>query len=148
MSDKSAAKPHTSFGPMDFLLRLLASIVLVLITFNPTGYSYFHWFKEAFTGEGAHAIHYFAGVVLVVGWSIFIIATSRSLGGFGSFLSTAVIGTGIWLLADMGILRADSATAITWLILFALAILLAVGLSWAHIWRRLSGQIDVDEVHD
>ena len=77
-----------------------------------------------------------------------MIATSRSLGTLGTVLSAAVIGTGIWLLADIGMVRAGSATAITWLALVALAILLAIGLSWAHIWRRLSGQIEVDEVND
>ena len=148
MSDKSSDKPHKSFGFMDFLWRGIAAIALVFVTFNPSGYSYFHWFKDALAGEGAGAVHYFVGVVLLAGWSIFVIGTSRSLGTFGTVLSAAVIGTGIWLLADIGIIQTDSATAITWLSLIALALLLAVGLSWAHIWRRLSGQIDVDEVHD
>jgi len=96
----------------------------------------------------AHGCHYFVGVLLLSGWAIFVIATSRSLGTLGTVLSAAVIGTGIWLLADIGMVRAGSATAITWLALVALAILLAIGLSWAHIWRRLSGQIEVDEVND
>jgi len=148
MSDSSSDKPHKSFGVFDFLWRLIAAIILVLITFNPSGYSYFHWFKNAFSGEGAGALHYFVGVILLAGWAIFVIATSRSLGTFGTVLSAAVIGTGVWLLAEIGIIQANSATAVTWLSLIALAILLAVGLSWAHIWRRLSGQIDVDEVHD
>ena len=146
MTDSSSRKPHKSFGVLDFLWRVIASIVLVLITFNPSGYSYFHWAREALSGEGARALHYFVGVILLVGWAIFVIATSRSLGFLGTVLSAAVIGTGIWLLADIGVVQAGSATAITWLSLVALAILLAVGLSWAHIWRRLSGQLEVDEV--
>jgi len=148
MSDSSSGNPHKSFGAFDFLWRVAAAVFLVLITYNPSGFSYFHWFKYALSGEGVQAIHYFAGVILLAGWAIFVIATSRSLGTFGTLLSAAVIGTGIWLLTDIGIVRANSATAITWLALIALAVLLAVGLSWAHIWRRLSGQIEVDEVHD
>ncbi len=148
MSEQPSGKPHKSFGIPDFLWRVAASLLLVLITFNPSGYSYFHWFKEAFSGTGTSPLHYFVGVVLLAGWAIFIIATSRSLGKFGTVLSAAIIGTGIWLLADIGVVQAGSATAITWLALIALAVLLAVGLSWAHIWRRLSGQIEVDEVHD
>jgi len=148
MSDLTSGSPHKSFGILDFLWRLLAAIILVLITFNPSGFSYFHWFKGAFSGEGTSAIHYFAGVILLVGWAIFVIATARSLGTLGTVLGAAAIGTGLWLLADIGIIQAGSATAVTWLSLIALAILLAVGLSWAHIWRRLSGQVDVDEVHD
>lgn len=148
MSDPASGKPHRSFGIFDFLWRMSAAIILVLVTYNPSGYSYFHWFKSALSGDGAGAFHYFVGVVLLAGWAIFVIATSHSLGAFGTLLSAAVIGTGIWLLADLGIVQAESAAAITWLALIALAILLAVGLSWAHIWRRLSGQIEVDEVHD
>jgi len=148
MSDSSSGKAHKSFGLTDFLWRLIAAIALVLITFNPSGFSYFHWFKTAFSGEGAGALHYFLGVILLVGWAIFVIATIRSLGTLGTVLSVAVIGTGIWLLADIGIVQTGSATAVTWLVLITVAILLAVGLSWAHIWRRLSGQIEVDEVHD
>jgi hypothetical protein len=148
MSDLPAAKPHKSFGFLDFLWRVIAAVVLVLLTFNPSGYSYFHWFKDALSSNGAQAVHYFVGVLLLSGWAIFVIATSRSLGTLGTVLSAAVIGTGIWLLADIGMVRAGSATAITWLALVALAILLAIGLSWAHIWRRLSGQIEVDEVND
>ncbi len=144
-SNSSSGKPHKSFGATDFLWRLIAALVLVLLTFNPGGYSYFHWFKAALAGEGAQALHYFMGVILLVGWSIFLIATGRSLGTFGTILSAALIGTGIWLLTDVGIISADSATAVTWLVLIALAILLAVGLSWAHIWRRLSGQLEVDD---
>jgi hypothetical protein len=55
-----------------------------------------------------------------------------------------LLGTGIWLLVDVGVLHPDSTGAITWLALFALATLLAIGMSWSHIWRRLSGQLEVD----
>jgi hypothetical protein len=54
-------------------------------------------------------------------------------------------GSGIWLLVDVGVLRAGSMNAIAWLALFALGTLLAVGLSWSHVWRRLSGQLEVDD---
>lgn len=148
MSDSSSGKSHKSFGALDFLWRVVAALVLVLATYNPSGHSYFHWFKDAFSGEGAQALHYFVGVVLLAGWAIFVVATSRSLGTLGTVLSAAIVGTGIWLLVDIGVIHADSATALTWLSLIALAILLAIGLSWAHIWRRLSGQLEVDEAND
>jgi hypothetical protein len=34
---------------------------------------------------------------------------------------------------------------LTWVILLCLALLLAVGLSWSHVWRRLTGQYEVDD---
>ena len=148
MSDTTIRKPHKSFGAMDFLWRLVAALALVFVTFNPSGLSYIHWAKAAFSGEGLQAVHFFAGIILLIGWSIFIIATSRSLGTFGTILSVALMASGIWLLADIGIIQVDSATTVTWLVLIVLAFLLAVGLSWSHVWRRLSGQLEVDEVDD
>ena len=148
MSDSSSTKPHKSFGALDFLWRLIAAILLVLATFNPSGYSYVHWLKHALSGEGLLALHFFLGVVLLVGWTIYIVATSHSLGTLGTFLGAALIGTAIWLLADVGAIQVDSATSVTWLALIALGILLAIGLSWSHIWRRLSGQLEVDDDND
>jgi len=52
----------------------------------------------------------------------------------------------VWWLIDAGVLLADSVTTITWIALVSLSLLLAVGMSWSHIRRRLTGQVDVDEV--
>ena len=145
MNDHHPGKPHRSFGFMDFLWRWLAGLALVFATYNPSGWSYFHWVKADFGGDGLGPLHYFIGVILIAGWTIFVIATERSLGALGSVIGAALIGTGIWLLVDLGVLHAGSASTIGWLALFALATLLAIGLSWSHIWRRLSGQLEVDE---
>ena len=145
MNGKESGKRHRSFGIIDFLWRWAAALVLVFATYNPAGTSYYHWAKAAFDGAGLEPVHYFVGVILVAGWTIFIIATERSLGALGSIIGAALVGTGIWLLVDIGLLRAESMNTITWLAQFALATLLAIGLSWSHIWRRLSGQLEVDE---
>jgi len=144
MNDDSRSKPHRSFGFVDFLLRWAAALILVFATYNPSGKSFFHWARAAFSGEGLEPLHYFVGVILVACWTIFIIATERSLGALGSIISAALIGTGLWLLVDLGVLHADKMSTITWLALFALGTLLAIGLSWSHIWRRISGQLEVD----
>ena len=143
-------KPHRSFGILDFAWRWALALVLVFATFNPTGYSYYHWVAGALSAEGTglEALHYFLGVVLIAGWATFIVATQRSLDTLGIVILVALVGTGIWLLVDFGIIHADSTRAITWLALIALATILAVGMSWSHIWRRLSGQIDVDDTDD
>lgn len=148
MADRSERKPHQSFGLGDFVWRMLAALLLVLVTFNPSGYSYLHWARNAFTADTLGALHFFVGVVLLVGWSIYVIATSRSLGTFGTILGVALLGTAIWVLVDIGIIQVGSATTVTWLALIALALLLAIGLSWSHVWRRLSGQLEVDDSDD
>jgi hypothetical protein len=145
MNEPRIPDTRRAFGFIDFLWRWAAALVLVFLSYNPTGASWFHWARSAYEGSGLEPFHYFTGVILVAGWTMFIIATQRSLGFLGCLIGAAIIGTGIWLLVDIGILRAESMQAITWLALFALATLLAIGLSWSHIWRRMSGQLEVDE---
>jgi len=36
-------------------------------------------------------------------------------------------------------------SALSWVVLVCIAALLAIGLCWSHIWRRLTGQFEVDE---
>ena len=138
-------KLHASFGITDFLLRWIGALLLVLLTYNPSGTSYVHWFWESFTGDGLGALHFFVGAILLAGWAVLLYATSRSLGTIGAIIGAAVIGTAIWLLSDICLISADNTSAVVWLSLIALGTLLAVGLSWSHIWRRLSGQLEVDD---
>lgn len=145
MGDQAIVKTHQSFGFMDFLWRWGLSLVLVMLTYNPSGFSWLHWARNAFDGDGLGPINYFTGLILLAGWTMLVIATHRSLGMLGSIISVAIIGTGIWLLVDLGVLSADSVNAITWLALFVLATVLAIGLSWSHVWRRMSGQLEVDD---
>ena len=44
---------------------------------------------------------------------------SAWVGALGSIIGAAVIGTGIWLLVDLGVLHPESVTTIAWLALFA-----------------------------
>ena len=49
---------------------------------------------------------------------------------------------------SVGVLTVQSPDMITWVALICLSGLLALGLSWSHVRRRLTGQIDVDEVDE
>lgn len=136
------------FDWSSFVLRFVIALALVLLTYNPTGYSYFHWFKDALAAATAGPEHYFVGVVLIIGWVMFVRATILSLGGFGILLGAAFLGTLLWLLTEYDIVPAQSATAIVWITLVCIAGLLAIGMSWSHFRRRMSGQVDVDDVHE
>jgi len=59
-----------------------------------------------------------------------------------------VMGAIIWLLFDIGLLESHSVSAVTWISLICLALLLAIGVSWSHVWRRITGQINVEDVDD
>jgi hypothetical protein len=133
------------FGALSFLWRLIASAVLVVATYNPTGYSYFHWVRNAPSGTGLGPEHFVAGMVLVIGWVILLIATQRSLGTLGLALGVALLGGIVWLFVDIGWLSLSSVSAITWIVLVCLSVLLSIGLSWSHVWRRITGQYEVDD---
>ncbi len=142
---RSTDRVAREFTPLSFVWRLLFSLVLVLATYNPSGTSYYHWVSGAFSGDGVGALHVFVGLLLLVGWSILWVATWRSLDTFGVALTAAVIAALVWLLIDFGLLSPDSSSAIGWIILISLSLLLSIGLSWSHIWRRLTGQFEVDD---
>jgi hypothetical protein len=88
------------------------------------------------------------GVALLIAWIVFLRATFLSLGWLGIILGAALFACFIWLLIDIGWLSLDSTGAITWAALVLIALILALGMSWSHIRRRLTGQYDVDDVED
>jgi hypothetical protein len=145
MSQSGIKKPHKSFGFMDFIWRWGAAILLVFATYNPSGHSFVHWVFESLGEQNLGAAHFLVGAILVAGWAAYLVATGNSLGSLGTFIGAALIGGSIWLLVDLGVVRANSASSLIWLGLFALATLLAIGMSWSHIWRRMSGQLEVDD---
>ncbi|MDH5473715.1 MAG: DUF6524 family protein [Gammaproteobacteria bacterium] len=131
-----------------FWLRLGFALILVYATYNPSGYSFFHWAEDVIFGENTDLTPAFAmfGVVLLIGWTVYIRATLRSLGPFGLFLAFAFFATLVWWLVYIGLLGIDNISIFTYLVLFILAAILATGMSWSHIRRRMSGQADVDEI--
>ena len=137
-----------SIGAVGFLLRLVAALVLVLLTYNPTGESAYHWVGAAISDKAFGAVHLLLVALLLVGWSVYWIATWRALGTLGVVLAALVLGALIWLLFDIGLLEDKSFTSISWIVLVSLSFVLAIGVSWSHFWRRITGQINVEDVDD
>ena len=134
------------FTAGSFLARWAFAVVLVFGTYNPSGYSYFGWvLGEESIIEPVVAI---AGLVLLIAWIIYLRATFLSMGWLGVTLGTALFASIIWLLVDIGWLSLESTGIISYLALILLSLILATGMSWSHIRRRLTGQIDVDDVED
>ena len=134
------------FTLVGLLLRFLMALALVLITFNPSGFSYIHWFASNFPTLTAAKV--VAGLGLIIAWIIFVRATLASIGVVGVVLAAILFGAMIWLLVSWGWLRLGSASAVAWLVLIIMSLVLTAGISWAHIRRRLSGQATVDEVEE
>ncbi len=132
------------FDFYSFLIRFVVALVLVFASYNPSGYSWYHWFMQE--PNKFNALLLFAGVVLVIGWAIYLRATVRSLGATGTLLAIAFFGSLVWLLIDYDLLSLSDVTILQYVVLFMLGAILATGISWSHIRRRMTGQADVDEV--
>jgi hypothetical protein len=142
MADVKAAR----FGVGDFLVRLGFALVLVFVTYNPSRFSFAHWVSGAFSAGTLGALHFFAGVILLIGWTLFVRTTWESIGALGLVLAACFFGTLVWLLVDADLLDMESFAALIWVALTCIAVVLALGMSWGHMQRRASGQVDVDDV--
>ena len=86
------------------------------------------------------------GLLLFIGYIIYLRATLRSIGGLGMLLVIALVSACLWVLYDFGILRLDNPSFNTWIAILALSFVLGIGLSWSIFRRAVSGQADVDDV--
>ena len=138
-------------GPAGLLLRVLGAILLVYATFNPTGHSFFHWALAPLVGMGragggSAALKFLVGVVLLIGWVVVLQATRRSIGLTGGLLALALCGGLIWLLVEQHVVSPTGSAAIAHIALLAVGLVLGVGMSWSLLSRRLTGQVDTDQV--
>jgi hypothetical protein len=134
-------KPLTARG---FALRVVAALLLVFATFNPSGYSYWHWLSGSF--PQIRPLPVLVGVALLIGWIIYVSATIRSLGTAGVAVLLAFFGTAVWAAADYRLLDLRSGHVAVWVGLTVAGIILGAGMCWSHVRRRLTGQTDVEEV--
>jgi hypothetical protein len=131
---------------MGFLIRWLFAFVLLAATYNPTQWNFVRWAMAHYTDMLSVTV--LAGLVLFVGYIIYLRATLRSIGVFGMLLVLAIAGTLIWVLFDQGIVDLSNPTMNTWLGIAILSVVLAIGLSWSIVRRKLSGQADVDDIDE
>ena len=131
---------------MGFVMRWLAAFALLAATYNPTEYCYLRW--VATYGSQNLSIAVLVGLLLLVGYIIFLRATLRSIGTIGMFLVLAVVAALLWVAYDLGLLDLQNPKFNTWIGLVALATVLGIGLNWSHVRRRLSGQADMDDVDE
>lgn len=122
-------------------IRFFAALVLVFATYNPEGVSYFHW--GIMEIQSISALKAFVGVVLLIGWVIFIRATLNSLGLLGLVLAVGFFGTLLWIIVDWGWVPLDSVKLLSYIVLIMGSAILATGMSWSFIRRKMSGQYDI-----
>jgi hypothetical protein len=132
------------FDFFGFLWRLLFAVALVLLTFNPTGHSYYHLLVDGF--PSVQPLEAIAGIVLLIGWIFFVRSTLAAMGVLGVSLMVALFAAIVWWVVSRGWLDLDNRSAMAWVVLLILGLVLGVGMSWSHIRRRISGQASVDRV--
>lgn len=128
------------------VLRFLFALLLVLLSYNPSGYSYFHWVHYSFSDITPYVV--LAGIILLIGWGVYLKATLNSLGLIGIIALAALFACLVWLFVYWGFLSVNDISAMAWIIEVLLAALLTIGMCWSHFTRRMSGQVDVDEIED
>lgn len=131
---------------MGFIIRWLFAFVLLAATYNPTQWNFTRWTTDHFDDQLPLTVLF--GLILLVGYIIYLRATLRSIGLFGMLLILAVVGTIIWVLFDQGIIDLSNPTLNIWIGIATLSVVLAVGLSWSIVRRKLSGQADIDDIDD
>ena len=129
---------------MGIFLRWLGAFGLLSATFNPTEWNFIRWAEANYSSQMPLTL--LLGLLLGVGYMVYIGATLRSIWAFGVILVGAIVAALIWVLMDYGVLTLDNTNLNLWLGIFALSVVLGIGLSWSILRQRLSGQASVDEI--
>ena len=66
-----------TFG--SFLGRALLAALLVFATYNPSGYSYYHWLSDAIQNDSIEPLVTLAGIALLIGWVFFLLSLAPSV---------------------------------------------------------------------
>jgi len=135
-----------NIGMSGFLARWAFALVLVLGTYNPTQYSFFSWAL----GENTEfsPVIVIVGLLLLIGWIFLLKSTFDALGWLGVSLGAALFAAIVWFFVDIGWLSVESPKAMSWVILVIVSLILAVGMAWSHVKRRLTGQYNIDDMDE
>ncbi|NJS40126.1 MAG: hypothetical protein HC783_15175 [Rhodobacteraceae bacterium] len=130
---------------MGIFLRWLGAFLLLAAIFNPTRWNYVTWARAAWADQMPLIV--FSGLLLAVAAMVYVVATMRSIGILGALVIAAIFGAGLWVLTDWGLLALGNSALTVWLAIFALSLILGIGMSWSILRQRLSGQQTTDEVN-
>jgi hypothetical protein len=76
----------------------------------------------------------------------FIRATFSSMGTVGVLILLGIFASVVWWMVSRGWLSLENRAAMAWVVLTCLGLLLGIGMSWAHLRNKWSGQASVDRV--
>jgi len=125
-------------------MRLLFAAILIFATFNPSGYSWIHWLSS----DASLVYKVALGIILLIGWVIYLRATWHSIGIIGIVIAACFFGVIIWLFIEWGWISLNNSSVVIWLVEIVLSGILAIGMSWAHVRRRLTGQYTTSDIEE
>ena len=136
------ARTTAGFSWSFFFLRFLLAVLVVFGTYNPSGMSYTHW---ALTDlHSFSVIKALVGLLLLGGWGVLLHATYHSLGVIGLIMVTLFFSLLFWLLLDTGKhWLPTNSHVIQYVLLLVVSFVLVIGVVWSHLYRKLTGQIDI-----
>jgi hypothetical protein len=121
--------------------RILSCFLLVFATWNPLGYSYLDWL---FTNDGSYtSAKFFVGAILVGAYIVYLRVTWLALRVRYSIMMATLAITAYFALRHVGLLDADAPFWSSYFLLVLASIHLSIGICWAHVQRRLTGQSQV-----
>lgn len=132
--------------PVGFLAaRFLASLLFVFATYNPTGYSFYHWITDFDAGRLS------LKATVAVGLAMLYYAIFRLVFGAlrRSGLVVGALAATLFAVEAVAVLVPRQAHP-TWhfyfvlgqyIALLAIAIVVSFGMSWSHLVEMLTGQL-------
>ena len=133
-------------SPAVLFTRMLISAVVVFSSYNPSGYSVFHWVRDNENPTDAWVI--LGAIVAILANFALIIAAWKALGVVGTTIVLIFFGALVYLSLQEGWVESGNYASLQWLALILYSGFLGIGLSGAIIWRRVTGQVVTDEVDD
>lgn len=121
-----------------FLIRWLAISTLVFATYNPSGYSYVHWFGTWQTDLIGLKIA--VGLAIISAFTVLIFATWLVLRAFGLVLLLATVVSAAVAAWQLGFVP-NTSDSLQFLLLAMIATYLTFGVCYGHIRFRLTGQV-------
>src|SRR5512139_1806093 len=107
--------------------RIAFAVALVLLTWNPSTWSYVDWALR--DRSSFDAVKAFFGVLLLGGWVFCVRSAWVSLGAVGLVLVGALLATIVWMLVQFGVVAPGSTKTLLWIVLVTVGVVLGVGLS-------------------
>jgi hypothetical protein len=113
-----------------FTTRWFLAFFVLTATYNPSGYSYYHWVTSR--NNDFLSLKVACGILLLSAYGAVWPIIYTSIGPIGIFMSTAFMVTGSLVMWDYGLLDGIRPSFYPYGVLSGIAFVTAVGLAFAH----------------